>query len=166
MNWEIVASTGEWAGAIAVVASLLYLARQIHISNLQSQAAARYSYLDAYGMANATIAASKESASVFERGLEGGELVEGERLQFIVMLGQFLNTWGVMYDLHQEGQLPESQWVVVRSDIQASFSTEGGKRFWDEIGRLNVSPEFAKWVEELLKNSEPTYSMLEDKTND
>ncbi|MEP4484998.1 MAG: hypothetical protein ABJ013_05175 [Halioglobus sp.] len=165
MNWEIVASTGEWAGAIAVVASLLYLTRQIHISNLQSQAAARYSYLDAYGMANATIATSKESASVFERGLEGGELVEGERLQFIVMLGQLLNTWGVMYDLHQEGQLPESQWFVVRTDIKASFSTEGGKRFWEKIGRLNVSPEFAKWVEELLKNTEPTYSMLEDKAN-
>ena len=93
-------------------------------------------------------------------------MVEGERLQFIVMLGQFLNTWGVMYDLHHEGQLPESQWVVVRTDIHASFSTEGGKRFWDEIGRLNVSPEFAKWVEELLNNSEPTYSMLEHDTND
>ena len=165
MNWEIVASTGEWAGAIAVVASLLYLARQIHISNLQSQAAARYSYLDAYGMANATIAASKESASVFEKGLEGGELVEGERLQFIVMLGQFLNTWGVMYDLHREGQLPESQWIVVRTDIKACFSTAGGKRVWDEIGRLNVSPDFAKWVKELLKSGESTYSMLEDKTN-
>ncbi len=165
MNWEIVASTGEWAGAIAVVASLLYLARQIHFSNLQSQAAARYSFLDAYGQANTTIAASRESAAVFERGLEGGELADGERLQFIVMLGQFLNTWGVMYDLHQEGQLPESQWLVVRSDIHASFSTAGGRRFWDEIGRLNVSTAFAQSVEELLNEGEAPYSMLDDKAN-
>ena len=44
-------------------------------------------------------------------------------MQFVALLGQFLNTWGVMYDLHQEGQLPESQWIVVRTDILASLTT-------------------------------------------
>jgi hypothetical protein len=161
MNWEIIGSTGEWAGAIAVVASLLYLARQIHLANLQSQAAARYLFLDAYGLANATIAASKESASVFQRGLEGKELVEGERMQFVALLGQFLNTWGVMYDLHQEGQLPESQWIVVRTDILASLTTTGGLQFWKEIGSLNVSQEFADWVHELLNGNETPYPFLD-----
>ena len=61
MNWEIVASTGEWAGAIAVVASLLYLARQIRATNQQSRSAARYSFLDAYGKANAAISESLQS---------------------------------------------------------------------------------------------------------
>jgi hypothetical protein len=105
VNWEVIGSTGEWAGAIAVVASLLYLARQIKLANLQSQALARYSFLDAYGPANATIGGSQDSASVFHPGLSGDDLNEGERMQFIVLLGQFSNTWSVMYDLHQEGQL-------------------------------------------------------------
>jgi hypothetical protein len=39
--WEIVSATGEWAGAIVVVASLLYVARQIKQTNEQSRAAAR-----------------------------------------------------------------------------------------------------------------------------
>ena len=29
MNWEVIGATGEWAGAIAVVITLAYLAKQI-----------------------------------------------------------------------------------------------------------------------------------------
>jgi hypothetical protein len=166
MNWEIVASTGEWAGAMAVVASLLYLARQIHLVNLQSRAAARYSFLDAYGIANATIAGSKESALVFEKGLRGDALDGGERMQFIVLLGQFVNTWGVMFDLHEEQLLPANQWTVVRTDILASLSTPGGLHFWKQIGKPNVSREFADWVDELLQGNEQPYQMLENARSD
>ena len=33
MNWEVIGATGEWAGAIAVVATLFYLAQQIRQQN-------------------------------------------------------------------------------------------------------------------------------------
>lgn len=82
-------------------------------------------------------------------------------MQFVALLGQFLNTWGVMYDLHQEGQLPESQWIVVRTDILASLTTKGGLQFWKEIGSLNVSQEFADWVHELLNGNETPYPFLD-----
>ena len=58
MTWEMIGATGEWAAAIAVVASLLYLARQIKLANQQSKGAARYSFLSAYGLANAAIGES------------------------------------------------------------------------------------------------------------
>ena len=32
MNWEIIGATGEWAGAVAVVVTLVYLARQIRLN--------------------------------------------------------------------------------------------------------------------------------------
>ncbi len=166
MNWEVIGSTGEWAGAIAVVASLLYLARQIKLANLQSQALARYSFLDAYGRANATIGGSQDSASVFHRGLNGDDLNEGERMQFIVLIGQFSNTWSVMYDLHQEGQLPENQWALVSSDIHAALTTPGGRSFWEDIGKQNVNQDFAVWVDELLNTDESPYPILGDQAKD
>lgn len=129
MTWQNVGAVGEWVAAIAVIASLLYLARQIKLANLQSEAAARYSFLDAYGLANATIGGSKKAASVFRRGLDNAELDSDERMQFIVLLRQFLNTWSVMFDLHQERQLPENQWHVVRTDIHAALGTPGGTAF-------------------------------------
>ena len=160
MNWEIVSATGEWAGAIAVVASLLYLARQISLSNRQSQASARYSFLEDYGQANSAISGTKESASVFRRGLLGELTDDDEKMQFTVLLGQFLNTWSVMYDLHEEGQLPGNQWALVSSDIHACFATTGGRKFWEESGKLNVHSDFANYVDNLLGSQEPSYAIL------
>jgi len=40
MNWDALAAIGQAFGALAVVASLLYLARQVRHSTLQSHAAA------------------------------------------------------------------------------------------------------------------------------
>ena len=34
MNWDMIGATGEWAGAIAVVATLIYLSNQIKHARL------------------------------------------------------------------------------------------------------------------------------------
>ena len=162
MNIEFVTAAADAVAAIAVVVSLAYLGRQIHISNLQSQAAARYSFLDAYGAGNATIASSTEASSVFHRGLTNGELSDAEKVQFTVLVGTFLNIWSVMYDLHQEGQLPESQWIVVRTDIHSMFGSGGGLKFWQHIGQKNVSPEFAGFVNEMLSSDNSAYDFIRD----
>lgn len=160
MNWEIVSSTGEWAGALAVVITLFYLARQIRLSNLQSQAAARYSFLEAYGQAATAISETREASSVYRRGLMDELEDEDEKMQFIVLVGQFMNTWSVMFDLHAEGQLPSNQWYLVNADILSVFSTPGGRLFWDRIGRANVHRAFASYVDELLSGGQSTYSLL------
>ena len=41
MNWEVVGSTGEWAGAIAVVITLFYLARQMKDATAVARSSAR-----------------------------------------------------------------------------------------------------------------------------
>lgn len=160
MDLDLISVIGEWVATIAVVVSLLYLARQIHIANQQSEAAARYSFLDAYGQANSIVAASKESALVFYDGLEDNEMDVAEQTQFMVMIGQFLNTWTVMYDLHQKKQLPESQWIVVKTDLLVCFSSKGGYHFWNEIGRHNVSDEFEQWIDNLLDSDENPYPFV------
>ena len=85
---------------------------------------------------------------------------EDEKMQFIVLVGQFMNTWSVMFDLYQEGQLPSNQWYLVNADILSVFSTPGGELFWDKIGRANVHESFASYVDELLSIDESTYSLL------
>jgi hypothetical protein len=162
MDLEIVTAAADAVAAIAVVASLVYLGRQIHIANLQSKAAARYSFLDAYGVANATIAASTEASTVLHKGLAEEELTEGEAVQFTVLIGQFLNTWCVMFDLHREGQLPKSQWMVVKTDIHALFSAGGGLEFWRRIGEKNVSSDFAAFVNALIAEESRPYEFLRD----
>ena len=111
------ASVAEIPGAVAVVASLVYPGRQIHQANAHSQADPHYSFLDAYGQMNLTVAATKELASIFRRGMQGLDLDEDETVQYFVLLGQFLNTWSVLFDLYKERHLPDTQWTVIRKDI-------------------------------------------------
>ena len=154
------AALGEILGGIAVVASLIYLARQIHQANLQAQAEARYSFVEAYGQMNVTIAADKGVASIFRRGLKGDALDEDEYMQFFAVIGQFLNTWSALFDMFREGLLPESQWTMVQKDIITMMSSPGGTKFWDDVGRLGVNAPFAARVDEIVASGETSYTMV------
>ncbi len=160
MNWDAIGATGEWAGAIAVVATLLYLGTQIRHSNRQSQAAARYSFLDAYGQITSAMAQSKDASAVYRRGLAGEALDDDEAMQFQEIIAHWLNTWSVMYDLYQEGQLPDNQWFLVRKDILSLFSTTGGRELWDSVAKQGLQPSFVFAVEVLLESEEASYDIL------
>jgi hypothetical protein len=64
MNWEIVGSTGEWAGAIAVVVTLFYLARQIRQNTHATRATSHHAITDALNNLNFTLATNDRSAPV------------------------------------------------------------------------------------------------------
>ena len=159
MNWDAIGAIGEVVGAVAVVVTLLYVARQIHQANSQTQAGARYSFLEAYGHMNSSITESKEVASIFRRGFSGEKLDEDEYMQFFALTGQFLNTWSVLFDLHEDGLLPENQWSMVRKDIITMLSEPGGKAFWKKHGRFGVHEAFRDAVDEVLESGETSYSM-------
>jgi len=126
MNWEIVGATGEWVGAMAVVASLVYLTSQIRLSNQQSQSAARYSFLDAYGQLHASLIESKQASSVYRRGLAG------------------------------EALDPDGQWFIVRADLHSTLSTIGGREYWTRLGTVGTQPEFVEMVDRLLNSNNPS----------
>lgn len=160
MNWDALGAIGELIGAVAVVVTLLYVGRQIHQANVQAQASARYSFIEAYGHMNSSITENKDVASVFRRGLKGHELGEDESIQFFALLGQFLNTWSALFDLHVDGMLPENQWTMVRLDIITMLSEPGGKEFWEQVGQFGVHQAFRDAVNETLASDEESYKML------
>ena len=159
MNWEAIGAVGELIGALAVIITLIYVGRQIHQANAQTQAMSRYSLIEALGEINLLIAGSKENASVMRRGLEDQALDADESIQFFTIIGQFTNTASVLFDLHNDGLLPDNQWLLIRKDIISIFSEPGGQRFWTEKGRLGVHPRFRDAVDEVLASGESSYKV-------
>ena len=157
MNWDAIGAMGELIGALAVIITLLYVGRQIREANAQTQAMSRYSLIEALGEINLLVASSKENASVFRRGLEGQELDADETIQFFTIIGQFVNTASVLFDLHNDGLLPDNQWFLIRKDIISIFSEPGGRRFWNEQARLGVHERFRDAVDEVLASGESSY---------
>lgn len=92
------------------------------------------------------------------RGFKGLELDEDENYQFFALVGQFLNTWSALYDLHQEGLLPENQWTMIRKDIITLSTEAGGRSFWEKHGKHGVHDAFRNAVDEALASDEASYT--------
>lgn len=162
MNWEAVGAVAELLGSITILVTLIYLSIQTRSISKQSQAEARYNFVDASAEINMTIAQSKEAASVWRRGLESiKSLDEDETMQFLMFMGQYANLWSVMHQLYEEKLVPEAQWRVVRSDIASILKSDGGRYFWGYGGAKAFDESFAEFVENELLDEDRPYNMEE-----
>ena len=83
MYWDAIAATGEWAGAVAVVVTLIYLALQIRQQNKIAQYSAWQSVIDGFNLALSTALADKENIALWVRGLDDPDrLTDDEMLMF------------------------------------------------------------------------------------
>lgn len=109
---------------------------------------------------NIAAATDKQLASIFRRGLQDLELDDDEAIQFFAFMGQFLNTWSVLFDLHAEGHLPDTQWTVIKKDIISMLTPPGGRSFWERSGRKGVHKEFEIAVDKILASDETSYEFV------
>jgi hypothetical protein len=54
---------------------------------------------------------------------------------------------------YQKGFLDEETWQSYRSLILANHSTPRGRQWWEKMGRQTSHPEFAKMVDDMLKDA-------------
>ena len=104
MNWEAIGATAELLGAIAVVATLAYLAVQIRQTN-------EISRTQAYHLAIEQLVAG---AMRPEFGLllesEHRELTEEEKLTLVFPLTAVLYSHEIVYYLWKKGQIDDALW--------------------------------------------------------
>jgi hypothetical protein len=86
MNWEAIGAIGEVGGAIAVVVTLVYLARQIHHSTQATRIAAYHQAQEQLWSVGAAVSTDPELAEIlartFTRGIGSLALSDRIRLEF------------------------------------------------------------------------------------
>ena len=104
MNWEIIGATGEWAGAVAVVLTLFYLARQIHQNTKATKTGASYSFNDSLSKQLGALRDDGDFADIWLRGGRDYEaLNEVERVRFTSHVLDMLNLAEYAYQLEKQG---------------------------------------------------------------
>lgn len=144
---------------IAVVGGIVFLAIELRQNNELLRSESRQALV-----ANdvASLAANFANADVFEKFVSDEALSAQDQLRLSFMFALDLRNREFEYFQYTNGLLDEQTWLAYRHVILINHSTGLGRKWWDEIGRGIVDPEFAKLVDELLAEAQPdeTYKRM------
>ena len=150
MNWEIVGSTGEWAGAIAVVVTLYYLARQIRQSTEGGRDAAVLSAISDFAHATEELNRDPELVRIwFEGRKDFQNLAQIEKQRFALYLTSTFHRYEVVLYQARQGKLDELAVKGLWAQMEYAFEGQGTRDWWKESRRL-FNPEFQAYCDSMI----------------
>ena len=159
MNWDAIAAIGQIIGALAVVATLFYLAVQIRQN---SEIVAEHSRQIRLGEVDATVQsfsryrtllAQPHMAEIYRRGCESfANLSDTEKIQFRVLLDEYIFSYWALYHRLEENAYAESDWQSHLPVLSATLKQPGVWEWWDER-RLSFPAKFVESISAHLDNA-------------
>lgn len=151
MNWEMIGAVGEVCGAIAVVLSLLYLARQVRDSALQDR---RNQYTsinrDFVQFTHATSRDQSLAEVVFRGMLDRSSLSPAEQYRYNAALLGLFRAQEAMFHYHREGGVHDWGFESYRATMIDLMGLPGIQAYWKDR-RHWFSTEFQGEVDKYLK---------------
>lgn len=141
MNWDAVAAVGQLLSAVAVIATLIYLARQIRQSNRQALLASFQNTFDALNAWCALVSESADLAPIIMEGRRSyATLSDADRFRFDHVHVHLLNI--VESHLYQAQQTAMDEdyrrWAVENLEgiVREYLSHPGTREFWNNAGEF------------------------------
>ena len=126
MNWEAIGAIGEIVGAIAVVATLFYLAIQIRYASREAQSNVAWSITSSLNHFASEITSSPEQAALWTRGCEDfNSLSESEQEHFVVLIAQWANVAMALHRTKDLSRIPEDYWGQVKGTMRLYMEKPG-----------------------------------------
>ncbi len=147
LNWDAVGAIAELVGAVAVVASLIYLSAQIR----QNTRAVRSSQFDSIARMQMEILQPMVDdptlAMGFERALDHWEeLSLDDKVRFNLLLIQMFRFWENTFYQWRQGMLEPWLWVSWQNVMLSHFSRPGAQQWWT-LRSMAFSREFGQFLE-------------------
>ena len=148
MNWEAIGAIGEIIGALAVVASLVYLAVQIRSQNHESRMLAMHELYAAF-RDSLKVFSDPVKAEIYIRGNDDFKsLSDSEKFVLIAGMQGVLRVWEEAYHQHREGRLPNKIWDVMVKQYTGVISAQSCANVW-ELRKEYYDPNFREFVDSL-----------------
>ena len=149
MNWDMLSAVSELAGVAAVVISLLYVSRQIGMSNRLARAEASRAPTSDLNMLNASFGANNDFRTALRKAIEGQERPSFEpddRVLLDLHLVSVTNIYEQLSREVREGLLDEksldfggkglfelpfyrTSWPILKPFLSSSFAADFEKRY-------------------------------------
>ena len=129
INWEAIGAIGEIGGAILVIATLAYLARQVRQSNQIAVASTEIGVRSFLNQFNDLVATDTGVAELLTKAAsEDAELSSAESLKLYHMVIRGLNQWLAIETAFANGMVPTETHDVIYDDMRALLVMYPGVR--------------------------------------
>ena len=161
MNWEIFGVIVEAIGGLAVIISLLYLAKQVRESRSLAIAESQRAVMNASSEIWATFNNSPSSIADFRNGLNRYETLDPDsQARFTHLMWPLINHGEMVYEMHKTGLMGSISSERFMAGLVGMITTEGGAKWW-EIMRVMIGPEYVAALEHMRDTSELTYKLTD-----
>ena len=131
MNWDAISAVAEAAGAVATLATLVFLAVQIRDNTAAMRASVFNQKSDSWAAAMRPLLEPAHT-ELFLRGLRSyKQLGQDDKLRFGVLLGAMLDQLAGLIEHEQRGLIEESVLVPYDTYFAELFRLTGAREFWE-----------------------------------
>jgi hypothetical protein len=140
-------SIGEFIAAIATIATLIYLARQLRANTRAVEADARRAHIHSASGANLAIAQNGELANIVVAGLvDFSSLPPADRMRFSFFLGEVCSGSTSVFDEVEAGNVPSSRLENQIEILRQFLRTPGGRQWWSTF-KPTFPPTYAAFID-------------------
>ena len=153
MNWEVIGTVAEVAAAVGVIVSLVYLARQIRQTHLDSEVNANRNAGRDYSN-HLTVVMADENTDAFIKGLSSyASLTPAERYKFDFCMAGYINLVEVILLQNEAGRASELLDMVTDNFGPRVFAYPGAKEWWDHGKKGGFAKSTQQWVDMMLEQN-------------
>jgi len=151
MNWEALGAIGEIVGAIAVIATLGYLAVQIRQNTRALKASTHQGLIDSTLNYQSLTLNNPDVARIRLYGTtDPSKLTEEDQYRFRTAMQMLFRLIENAFVQHEEGTLGDEGWHRYAETVRHHFSHYPSVVDWWNSERIPFGPSFSAWVDERL----------------
>lgn len=153
MNWDAISAVGETLSAVAVLVTLLYLARQIRQNTEEIRAGRVEAMLKDQARYNQMLAENDDLARIYWAAIDDVEsLTDEEKLRWLHLCSVMMRNSEVAYFHFRQGDLPKELYLPRERWIQRFLGASGFRWWWRQYADV-LDPEFVRYVDKVLADA-------------
>ena len=155
MSWEAVGALAEFFGAVGVIATLVFLARQVQQNTRASRASTNRAISNQRNEINFRFGLDPAAVDLLMRGgQDRGDLEPRERLRHTLLLRAIIGFYEDTYVQFSEGMCDRETWELSKSALRPILAAPGVAAWWEENREL-VRSGFRSEIDELIRGTPP-----------